>query len=62
MTDHATDLHTDAGSLRMTTSIGVAIVLATDTSVKTVIERSDAALYRAKATGRNRVGLAHSAP
>lgn len=57
-----TDLHTDAGSLRITTSIGVAIVLATDTSVKTVMTRSDAALYRAKVAGRNRVELAHSAP
>lgn len=54
-----TDLHTDAGSLRITTSIGVAIVQATDTSVKTVITRSDAALYRAKDAGRNRVELAH---
>lgn len=56
-----TEMHTDAGRLRITTSIGVAIVLATDTSVKTVITRSDAALYRAKAAGRNRVELAHKA-
>jgi len=56
------ELRTDAGNLRSTTSIGVAIVLATDTSVKTVITRSDAALYRAKGAGRNRVELAHSAP
>ena len=40
----------------------VAIVLATDSSVKTVMTRSDAALYRAKVAGRNRVELAHSAP
>lgn len=57
-----TDLHTDAGSLRITTSIGVAIVQATDTSVKTVMTRSDSALYRAKEAGRNRVELAHQAP
>jgi diguanylate cyclase (GGDEF)-like protein len=57
-----TDLKTDAGSLRMTVSVGVAIVLAADTTVKTVMTRSDAALYRAKEAGRNRVGLAHSAP
>jgi diguanylate cyclase (GGDEF)-like protein len=56
-----TDLKTDAGSLRMTMSIGVAIVLAADTSVKTVIDRSDVALYRAKEAGRNRVELASDA-
>lgn len=56
------DLKTDAGNLRMTISIGAAIVLPTDTSVKAVINRSDAALYRAKEAGRNRVELAPGAP
>jgi PleD family two-component response regulator len=35
--------------------------LAADTSVKTVIDRSDVALYRAKEAGRNRVELASDA-
>lgn len=42
--------------LHLTASIGVAEVLAGDTSYEALIERADASLYRAKADGRNRVG------
>ncbi|MDE1885083.1 MAG: GGDEF domain-containing protein [Xanthomonadaceae bacterium] len=41
--------------LRVSISIGVAEMLPHDRDVATLIERADAALYRAKALGRNRV-------
>jgi diguanylate cyclase (GGDEF)-like protein len=43
-----------AAPLRVTCSIGVASALA-DETLESLIARADAALYRAKATGRNRV-------
>lgn len=45
---------TDAGPLRITISIGVAGVKQNDT-LHSLVERADAALYRAKNAGRNRV-------
>jgi len=45
----------DGGSLSVTCSIGVASLLAGDDTVQTLLERADAALYRAKQAGRNRV-------
>ena len=42
-------------SLRMTTCVGVAQVVDGDADVAAVLARADAALYRAKAAGRNRV-------
>ncbi len=44
-----------AGSPACTTSIGVTCVQAGDTVFETLIARADAALYQAKAQGRNRV-------
>ncbi len=42
-------------TIRMTVSIGVSQVIDGDKSHETVFERADAALYRAKSEGRNRV-------
>jgi diguanylate cyclase (GGDEF)-like protein len=43
--------------LGLTLSIGVAVVQADDQSPHDAIRRADAALYRAKQNGRNRVEL-----
>jgi diguanylate cyclase (GGDEF)-like protein len=48
------------GSVRATISIGVAEMLPHDRDVSALVERADAALYRAKALGRNRVVSADS--
>ncbi|MOA28709.1 putative diguanylate cyclase YedQ [compost metagenome] len=39
----------------MTLSIGIALMSAGDASVDAALSRSDLALYRAKASGRNRI-------
>ncbi|MCL7462407.1 diguanylate cyclase [Pseudomonas sp. NW5] len=41
--------------IAMTLSIGVAVLMASDTSVDAALSRSDMALYRAKSSGRNRI-------
>jgi diguanylate cyclase (GGDEF)-like protein len=46
-----------AQSLRATISVGIARVQGDDASVEAVIARADGALYRAKASGRNRVDV-----
>jgi diguanylate cyclase (GGDEF)-like protein len=51
-------LVTDAGTLSVTLSLGVASVLPADTTVDAVVSRADAALYKAKHGGRDRVQLA----
>ncbi|HXD84368.1 MAG TPA: tetratricopeptide repeat-containing diguanylate cyclase [Rudaea sp.] len=48
------------GRLRVTISIGAAEALPHERDIGTLIERADAALYRAKALGRNRVVSADS--
>jgi diguanylate cyclase (GGDEF)-like protein len=52
---------TDNGTLKFTTSVGVAEVRQTDTSVDDLLRRADAALYDAKAAGRNRVATESAA-
>lgn len=48
-------IDTEFGTVRFTTSIGVAQSQETDESVDVLLARADAALYAAKAAGRNRV-------
>lgn len=47
-----------AESLGTTISIGIALAHSVDTSAESVIARADAALYRAKDAGRNRIEVA----
>lgn len=49
-------------SLSMTVSVGVAVRCAADADFDAVLRRADAALYRAKAAGRNRVEVAPPGP
>lgn len=49
------DLSDIAPDLRITVSIGVSLLRPQDDDVRDVIDRADAALYRAKGAGRNRV-------
>lgn len=58
------DLPTGAGALPrpVTISVGVARVEPTDAGVAALVARADAALYRAKQTGRNRVELSEPGP
>lgn len=48
-------LNTKAGELRVTMSLGVTEAGALDETIDEVLERADAALYKAKRAGRNRV-------
>lgn len=50
-----TPLTTEAGLLRVTVSVGVASLRADDATLESLLRRADAALYAAKAAGRNRV-------
>lgn len=51
-------VHTPSADVPVTVSLGVADVLDDDASAQSVVSRADAALYRAKAAGRNRVEAA----
>lgn len=51
-------IKTDAGTLRVTSSIGVTSVTAGDQSISSALHRADTALYAAKNAGRNRVNVA----
>ncbi|MES2296162.1 MAG: diguanylate cyclase [Pseudomonadota bacterium] len=52
-----TPLAIDGHSIRVTVSIGIASILASDASPDAALIRADKALYSAKEAGRNRVGL-----
>jgi diguanylate cyclase (GGDEF)-like protein len=43
------------GKLRFTVSIGLAAAEPGDSTVETLLQRADVAMYEAKAAGRNRV-------
>lgn len=51
-------IRTDAGTIRVTSSIGVASVKAGDRSIASALHRADEALYAAKNSGRNKVSVA----
>jgi diguanylate cyclase (GGDEF)-like protein len=55
-------LQTDAGPLRFTVSVGVAVLHWQHPGWAELLRAADAALYEAKGTGRNRTVLAHSIP
>lgn len=52
----AIDAEDSGERLRLTASIGLAVLAGADDTVERLVERADAALYRAKAEGRNRLG------
>lgn len=55
----STTYETDAGSLQLTLSLGVAVSNPEDApNTQALLKTADAALYRAKETGRNRIVLA----
>lgn len=58
----ASPVHTPVAEVAVTVSLGVAEVLASDAGAHSVVSRADAALYRAKAAGRNRVEAAPRVP
>lgn len=47
-------------SIRITVSIGISYLIETDKDLRTIIERSDRALYEAKDTGRNKVCIVNT--
>lgn len=53
-----TPVTTESGDIAVTVSLGVAEVLQPDRDAEAVVSRADAALYRAKAAGRNRAEAA----
>ncbi len=50
-----TEVATESGAVRVTVSVGVATLCASDDGIDDVLRRADQALYRAKEAGRNRV-------
>jgi two-component system, cell cycle response regulator len=52
-----TTIEAGAGTLRMTMSIGIAAASIETDSARDLVDGADQALYRAKAAGRNRIGM-----
>ncbi len=50
-------IKTDAGTLRVTSSIGISSIESSDVSINASLDRADKALYAAKNAGRNRVSV-----
>lgn len=57
-----TSILMDQRRIAITVSIGIALMLAEDTTAEQALGRADDALYRAKAEGRNRIALAETPP
>jgi diguanylate cyclase (GGDEF)-like protein len=55
-------VHHDRDRIRLTASFGVATCAGSSCALDTLIGRADAALYRAKRNGRNRIELAVPSP
>ncbi len=55
-------IETDAGTISLTASIGVAAFAGAGDGINAIIDRADRALYRAKTNGRNRVEARLAAP
>ncbi len=51
------ELHTEAGNLKFTVSMGLTELKEEDESLETTIDRADKALYEAKRAGKNRIEL-----
>jgi len=58
----ASPVDTPVGPIAMTVSIGLAVARAADSDAQQVLHRADAALYRAKHAGRDRVAESAAAP
>ncbi len=56
----ASEMREDDAVVSMTASFGVAMISASDTEFADMLTRADAALYRSKRTGRNRIDLESS--
>ena len=52
-----TAVHTDAGEIRITISIGLTNLKETDPDLDGIIKRADQAMYKAKNAGRNQVAI-----
>jgi diguanylate cyclase (GGDEF)-like protein len=53
----ATEIVTDAGSIRITATMGITQLLPDDNDIDKIIHRADDALYKGKEAGRNRVEI-----
>lgn len=58
----ATPANTESGAIAFTVSIGVTAITPGDAGSEAILSRADAALYRAKSNGRNRVEVEPTQP